>query len=279
MKISCPKCNAGGTIPDHDIPEAGRYVSCPRCNEGFTVVKPRSGADVCLVDTCPACRFSTFSDETFSDCPKCGVSVKVFVERQREEQLSKHNQELLEKKFNNRDTAPPPPETVTAPVADFIDNLHPVNLIGWGVATMAIIVVVIALFEIVGFDGAKIQAQLLEEREEQVSSLMVFLHYGLIQWLKFFYGLSALTVSILFMKRLKVGLNAMNSLLWATIIVVPLLYIISFISWTQAPIPHILSGYLVKILNIIFMSLIVGAPLFLLKRYLHNREITSVINL
>ena len=74
MKISCPKCNASGSIPDHEVPESGRFISCPRCNEGFTVTKPRAGNDVYLVDTCPSCGFSTFGDETFGTCPKCGSS-------------------------------------------------------------------------------------------------------------------------------------------------------------------------------------------------------------
>lgn len=278
MKISCPKCNASGSIPEHEIPESGRFISCPRCHEGFTVNKPRS-ADVYLVDTCPACSFSTFGDETFSTCPKCGIAVKTFVERQREELLLKHNQELLGKKFNNGEAAPPPPEADATTVADFIENLHPVNLIGWGVAAVALIVLGLGLWGILGYDGAKIQALILEEREEQVSGFYVFLHYGLLQWIKLLYGLIALTISLLFMKRLKIALRAMSGLLWATIVIVPLAYIISFIIWVLAPIPHTISGYLIEILNILFMSALVGAPLYMLERYLYERKITSVVKL
>lgn len=279
MKITCPKCNASGTIPDHEIPETGRFISCPRCHEGFTVNKPRAGNDVYLVDTCPACGFSTFGDETFSSCPKCGVSVKTFIERQREEQTQKRNQELLGKKLNNGEAAAPTPEASAAPVADFIENLHPVNLIGWGTAAVAIVVLGLGLWGVIEFDSVKIKAMLLEERDEQVSGFTVFLRYGLIHWVKLLYGISAITAAVLFMKRLKIALKAMSILLWATIALVPLIYVVSFIVWVLAPIPHTIGGYLIEILNILFMSALVGAPLYLLEQYLWERKITSVVKL
>jgi hypothetical protein len=279
VKISCPKCNASGNIPDHEVPESGRFINCPRCHEGFTITKPRSGNDVYLVDTCPSCGFSTFGDETFSTCPKCGIVIKAFIERQREEQQKKHNQELLGKKLNNVEASSPPPEAASAPVADFIENLHPVNLIGWGVAAVAIIVFCVGVWGVAGYDGVKIQAQLLEGREEQVSGLSVFLRYALWHWIELLYGINALVISLLFLKRLKKGLQAMSALLWVTIALVPLLNIFSFISWVQEPIPHTTSGYMIEILNILFIGALVGVPLYMLERYLHKRKITSVVKL
>lgn len=278
MKISCPKCNASGTIPDHSVPESGRFISCPRCNEGFTVTKPRAGADTYLVDTCPACGFSTFGDESFSSCPKCGISVKTFIDRQREEQLQKRNQELLGKKMNNVETSSPPAEETT-PVADFIESLHPVNLISWGVGGVALIIIGLGLWGIINYDSAAIQARLMEERDEHVSLGVVFLQYGLLQWVKLVYGLTALAVSVVFYKRLKTGLQALIKLLQVTIVLVPLIYIITFVQWIIAPIPHTVSGYFIEILNILFMSALVGVPLFLLENFLHDRKITSIVKL
>ncbi|MDD2309924.1 MAG: zinc-ribbon domain-containing protein [Desulfuromonadaceae bacterium] len=273
MKISCPKCNASGTIPDHEVPESGRFISCPRCKEGFTVNKPSSGDNACLVNTCPSCGFGTFDDETFGTCPKCGVMIKMFVERQREEHLLQRNQKLLGKKLNNVEIAP---QSTTDTVADFIDNLHPVNLISWGVAVVAICLIGTGLWGVISYDSAGIQALL---GEEKTSGFHVFLHYGLLHWVKLLYGLTALAVSILFMKRLKLALEAMSGLLWATIVLVPLSYTIGFIYWALAPIPHTISGYLIEIFNVLFMSALVGVPLYLLERYLHERKITSFITL
>ncbi len=279
MKIVCPKCNSNGTIPDHEIPESGRFISCPRCNEGFTITKPRAGNDGYLVDTCPSCSFSTFGDETFSICPKCGIAVKTFVDRQREEQRLKHNLQLLEKKVHNTETVPLPSEAITTPVADFIDNLHPVNLISFGAAAVAIFFLVVGLWGIIEYDSSSIQARLTEEGEEQISGLYVFLHYGLQHAVKLLYGIWAMAVTIQFMKRLKMGLRGMNVLISVSIALVPLMYIIGFINWVLAPIPHTISGYTIEILNIIFMSTLVGVPLYLLLRFLSERKITSVVKL
>ena len=131
---------------------------------------PVPGKDVYLVDTCPSCNFSTFGDETFSTCPKCGIVIKTYVERQREEQRLKHDQELLGKKLGNVEIAPPQPEAAAAPVADFIDNLHPANLISWGVAAAAIIILGIGIWGVIGYDSASIQALLMEESDEQIQA-------------------------------------------------------------------------------------------------------------
>src|SRR6185369_5754296 len=131
MKISCPKCNASGNIPDHEIPEDGRFLSCPKCKHGFDVKKPKATSDEYLVDVCPACAFSTFGEERFGTCPKCGVVIKAYIDRQREDKARARDQELLTRKYV-RDDTPPPVTEEASPVADFVDNLHPVNLIGWG---------------------------------------------------------------------------------------------------------------------------------------------------
>lgn len=278
MKITCPKCNAVGNIPEHEIPEAGRFVSCPRCQQGFTVRKPRAGNDSYLVDTCPACNFSTFGDETFGTCPKCGVLIKSFVERQREEVLQQRNQELLTKKFG-RDDEPPAPEAESAPVADFIENLHPVNLVGWGVALAAVVIVAVGLWGVAGYDGQAIQARLSEQRDEQVSGWYVFLNYGVMHWLKLLYGLLALSVAVMYYRRLHVSLKALSWLIWTAMAYVPVSMIAGFIFWVLEPIPHTISGYLIEIFNIIFISALVGIPLYMLERYLHERTITTVVRL
>lgn len=278
MKITCPKCNAVGSIPEHEIPEAGRFVSCPRCQQGFTVRKPRAGNDSYLVDTCPACNFSTFGDETFGTCPKCGVLVKSFVERQREEVLQQRNQELLTKKFN-RDEEPPAPEAESAPVADFIENLHPVNLVGWGVVLAAVVIVAAGLWGVIGYDGQAIQARLSEQRDEQVSGWYVFINYGAMHWVKSIYGLLTLSVAVMFLRHMHLSLKALSWLIWTAMAYVPVSMVVGFILWVLEPIPHTIAGYLIEIFNIIFISALVGVPLYLLERYLHERTITTVVRL
>lgn len=276
MKIACPKCNASGSLPEHEIPESGRFISCPRCHEGFTVTRPRSGTDGYLVDTCPACGFSTFGDEPFGSCPKCGVVVKTFVDRQREEQLLKHNQELLGKKMNNSEVTSPPPDAAATSAADFIAGLQPVHLIGWGVAAIALVFIGMGLWGIFAYDSAALRIRLMEETDESVSGWYLFFRFGAIHWLTLLYGGAAMAVALLFMKRMKTGLRAMNLLLWTTVLLVPLIYIVKFIQWAMAPIPHTISGYLIEILNILCMSALTGVPLLLVIRLLRERNISSV---
>jgi hypothetical protein len=71
----------------------------------------------------------------------------------------------------------------------------------------------------------------------------------------------------------------MSGLLWGTIVIVPMAYVISFIFWVLAPIPHTISGYLIEIFEVLFMSALVGGPLYILEGYLHERKITSVVKL
>ncbi|MDD2852917.1 MAG: zinc-ribbon domain-containing protein [Desulfuromonadaceae bacterium] len=292
MKISCPKCHACGTIADHEVPQAGRYITCPRCKEGFTIFKPRAGNDGYLVDTCPSCSFSTFGDETFSTCPKCGIEVKTYIDRQRDEQRLKHEQELLVKKRTvaahteaavHLTTTPPVVAPVplsqktVAPVAEHAAPLDIVDVISFGVAVVAIVALAIGLWGAVGYDTSKIQAMLLERRGELLSGFSVFLRYGLLNWLGIAYGLAALAVSALLMKRLQSGLRALIRLLRLTMILVPGYYIFTYISWLLAPIPHTVSGHLVELINIVVMGALLCAPLYLFERFLHNRKITSVV--
>jgi predicted Zn finger-like uncharacterized protein len=107
MKITCPECGDSGNLPDHEIPEEGRFLNCPKCKHGFDVKKPKATVNEYLVDVCPACSYSTFGDESFGTCPKCGVFIKSFIDRQREEMARVREQELLNRKFS-RDISPAP---------------------------------------------------------------------------------------------------------------------------------------------------------------------------
>lgn len=278
MKIVCPNCAASGTIPDHEISEQGRFLSCPRCNHGFTVNKPRAENNAYLVDTCPSCNYSTFGDELFSTCPKCGVVVKAFVERQREEAQRLRDQELLARKYTH-DATPEPPEQETTVVADFVETLHPVNLIGWGTSLAALIIVGMGLWGLVEYHGGDIQAQLAAQRDEPVSVWYVFLHYGALPWLKTLYGAALMAAAALFMKRSAQSIKLLSQLIWAAIFFVPLYFIGGFVAWVMEPIPHSISGYFTEVVNIVLMTALWCIPLFLLVRFLSDRRITSVVKL
>jgi predicted Zn finger-like uncharacterized protein len=291
MKITCPKCGASGNLPDHEIPEEGRFLSCPKCRHGFDVIKPKATANDYLVDVCPACSYSTFGDERFGTCPTCGVVIKVFIDRQREEMARARERELLNRKFS-RDIHPapmpgassssasaPPPAAESFAIGEIIENLHPVNLVGWGCSIVAVVIFIVGFLGMFDYYGSDIQAKLTEQREEQVSAWYVFLHYGMMPWVMVLYGGALSAVSMFFLKRRRQARQALAWLLWAVIAYVPVSMTVSFVRWWIEPISHAWGGYIIGVFNILFMSALVGIPLYLLINFLDDKRIKSVVRL
>lgn len=278
MKIICPNCNVSGTIPEHEISDQGRFLNCSNCGHGFTVNKPRPEGGAYLVDSCPSCNYSTFGDESFSTCPKCGVVVKAFVERQRDKAQLHRDQELLDKRFSHEES-PLPHEQETSAVADFIETLHPVNLIGWGTSLAAVIIAVMGLWGLVGYYGSDIHEQLSAQLDEPVSAWYVFLHYGAMHWVKLLYGAVLLVAGVLFSRRRAQSVKMLSQLLLAAIFFVPVYFVTGFVFWVMEPIPHSISGYFIEVVNIALMTALWCTPLFLLVRFLADRRITSVVKL
>ena len=292
MKITCPQCGANGNLPHHEIPEEGRFLSCPKCKHGFDVKKPRATVNEYLVDVCPACAYSTFGDERFGSCPKCGVVIKAFIDRQREEMARAREQEILNRKFS-RDISPTPmpgvsssssapaptPTAESIAIGEFIENLHPVNLVGWGCSLVAVVIFIMGFFGMFDYYGNDIQAKLTEQREEQVSAWYVFLHYGMVPWIMVLYGGALLAVSMFFLKRQKQARQALAWLLWAVIAYVPVSMTVNFVRWWIEPISHTWGGYFIGVFNILFMTALVGIPLYLLINFLGDKRIRSVVKL
>lgn len=278
MKIACPKCNATGNIPSHEIPLEGRFLTCPRCNHGFTVMKPPPTSDDYLVDTCPACHYSGFGSERFQTCPKCGVVVKAFVERQRAEQQVLREQELLGDRFV-REATPAPEAEVVAPAVRLLDQLNPVNLVGWGCGLAAVVILAIGIMGLIEYDAGALKAQISAERDEQVSTWYVFSRHGLFPWLKTLYGASVAGTAVFFLQRRATALKLLTILLRILLAFIPLYLVGGFVGWVMQPIPHSLGGYVIESINVIFMSALFGIPLFILERFLLDKRIVSVVKL
>ena len=73
MKVECPSCHLAGTVNELELPPEGRELTCPRCKKSFHIDRPPLDPDLRPMNVCPACQYSTFSEETFIACPKCGT--------------------------------------------------------------------------------------------------------------------------------------------------------------------------------------------------------------
>jgi hypothetical protein len=173
----------------------------------------------------------------------------------------------------------PEPAVESLAISEFIENLHPVNLIGWGCALVAVVILIVGVFSMFDYYGKDIQAQLSEQRDEQVSAWYVFLYYGMMPWIMVLYGGALLAVSTLFLKRQAQARKALAWLLWAVLAYVPGSMSVKFIRWCIEPIPHTLSGYLTEIFNILLMTALLGIPLYLLINFLDDKRVKSVVKL
>jgi len=298
MKITCPQCGASGNLPDHEIPEEGRFLSCPKCKHGFDVKKPKATSNEYLVDSCPACAYSTFGEERFGTCPKCGVFIKTYVDRQREEMARAREQELLTRKFS-RDISPTlspnvptpyTPEQAPAPAAEslaigeFIENLHPVNLVGWGCALVAAVILIMGLFGMFDYYGTDYLTKLNEHNialgiEEKVSAMGVFLKFGLVPWIEMLYGASLLAVAVFFLKRQAQARQALGWFLWALIAYVPTYFLVVMISHFFEPSTRTFMTFFYEFLWMMIVSAVVGVPLYMLIDFLEDKRIKSVVKL
>ena len=173
----------------------------------------------------------------------------------------------------------PSPVAEGIAIGEFIENLHPVNLVGWGCSLVAVVIFIMGFLGLFDYYGNDIQAKLTEQREEQVSAWYVFLHYGIVPWIMVLYGGALLAVSTFFLKRRKQARQALAWLLWAVIAYVPVSMTVSFVLLWIEPISHTWGGYFIGAFNILFMTALVGIPLYLLIRFLDDKRIKSVVRL
>ena len=299
MKITCPQCGASGNLPDHEIPEEGRFLSCPKCKHGFDVKKPKATTNEYLVDSCPSCAYSTFGDERFGTCPKCGVDIKTFVGRQREEMNRAREKQILAKKYT-QDSAPPLPmpvpsmpmpsapppaqESKGVPIGEMIENLHPVNLIGWGCSLAAVVILLMGIFGMFDYYGTDYETKLNEQNvalgiEDKVSAVSIFFRYGLVSWLETLYGALLLAVSVYFLQKQAQARLALGWLLWALIAFVPAYYLVTIIAHFFKPSRPGMGTFALDILSMLIFTALVGFPLYLLINFLEDKRIRSVVKL
>jgi len=184
MKIECPSCHLSGKINEVELPAGGRELKCPRCKNSFHVAKPPAPAgSQDLMNICPACQYSTFTEELFAVCPKCGLVGSSYREKIRKkkdvEQVQRDNDALTRSHRN--------PDLVNT----FADESGPVKVsIPQTVRITGIICIAVGgmlllygVSDLMNYYGKDWQTILSEPFVEPESRTSLFFRLALVPWL------------------------------------------------------------------------------------------------
>jgi predicted Zn finger-like uncharacterized protein len=283
MKIECPNCKLSGEINEHEVPLEGRYIDCPKCRTGFHVKKPLGkGWNPNMMNTCPDCGYSTFTDEVFEVCPKCGLHGRTVQERKKKQKEPSppnrepvrqptaeetaqaiRDMERLNRSYRSDDFIQAPTKKVEA---EEVAAPPAIRFTGWGVLAVACLVVFYGIVGLMAYHGQDLQAKINETALEPVSSGTVFLRYGLLPWVLTIYG-GLLAMAASQFLRLRIWtLKGLELLAWAGVAIGVVYEIADFMAYVKrASDSPTVSYYLVGIVTSLFMLAVwVALPLALI---------------
>lgn len=234
MKIECPSCQLSGKVNELELPPEGRELKCPRCKSGFHVNKPPTPAGKQeLMSVCPICQYSTFTDELFAVCPKCGVVGNDYREmlriRQEKEQM-RRDQELLTRSHRNPDLVTPPsdeaiPEISRAP--------QPIRVTGWICVAIGGVLFLYGLNGLMTYYSKDWQAVLSEQLLEPISETSVFFRLGFIPWLITLFSTYFITTATLFLNLRTGSIQRLKECAWVGLGLGVIHETIDFIKWVE----------------------------------------------
>ena len=275
MKIECPFCHLTGKINEVELPDLGRELECPRCKKGFHVDKPKAspaGAD--LMNICPACQYSTFTDELFAVCPKCGLVGSAYrekVRKQQEKEQLKHDNDVLTRSHRNPDLV-----TNLKEEGESEKQSIPQIIRMTGIACIAVglLLLFYGTSGLMNYYGKDWQAALSEPFIEPVSKTGIFFQMGFVPWLITFYSIYFVAAAGFFLAQKSGSRRDLIRSAWCGIAMGVIHELVDFINWirissSSPSISYILTG----IMNALFWIVIWGAPALALVRFLHSDKI------
>lgn len=284
MKIECPSCQLTGNINELEIPPDGRHVNCPRCRESFRVKKPAATTwQPYMMNVCPKCQYSTFSEEMFAVCPKCGLDGSSHhasqqkaektppLSQQEFQQQLLRDQERLQRTYRNPDlnlhpTAEPEEEAPQTPM--------PVRVTGWVCMALAAALLCYGLAGLLTYYGKDWQAELSATTLEPVAKSWIFFSLGLAPWLITLYGAILMSVATLFLRVWGKARIWLEVCAWGGMGVGAMHELINLVSWIRnSSSSPTFSYYLIGIINTIFMIALWVAPFLALLWYVRSDAI------
>lgn len=274
MKLECPSCHLTGKINEVELPPEGRYVSCPRCKTSFHVAKPPPAGNSPLMSMCPACQYSTFSDEMFDVCPKCGLKAGDHPEKRRqqeERELMRHDRDVLTRSHRNPDLVRVTPQES---VPERGAGPEPVRVTGWICIAAGGALFCYGLTGLATYYGKDWQAILSEPLLEPVSKTRVFFSIGFLPWLITLFSAWLITVASQFLALRGWARKGLMRCAWGGIAVAAIAEVADFINWVRvsSSTPSF-SYYAIGVVSTLFMILLWSAPCCALLWYLQREAI------
>ncbi len=268
MKIECPNCRLVGELIEQEVPLDGRYIDCPRCRTGFQVKKPANKSwNPDTMNLCPVCNYSTFTEEMFDVCPKCGLKgseYKAKKLRQQKDEQAKSDLESLNRSLRSENFIQPPtreemPELLQLPAA--------IRYTGLAVLAISALMACYGGIGLARYYSGKegLLARINENLLEPVSSTTFFLDYGLGPWVLTVYSGLMLVLAILFLGRRSWTLKGLELGAWTGLAIGVMYEIVDYVSYIRrsSDSPS-MAYYLVGLVNALFMLAIwIALPLAL----------------
>ncbi len=234
MKIECPSCHLSGKVNELELPPGGRNLQCPRCKAGFHVNKPPQPAGKQeMMNMCPACQYSTFTDEMFAVCPKCGLVGNEYREnlrRQQDAEQQKRDMELLTRSYRNPDLVAPMPEETDPEIAR---APQPIKITSWSCMAVGGALLLYGMKGLLGYYSQDWQALLSEQLLEPVSGTSVFFRLGFIPWLITLFSGYFLFTAIMFLRLQEGYLQRLKECAWAGLALGFIHETVDFIKWVE----------------------------------------------
>jgi predicted Zn finger-like uncharacterized protein len=277
MKIECPSCRLTGDINEIELPPEGGLINCPRCKNRFHVAKPAPPAKKGhMMNTCPVCQYSTFTDEMFSTCPKCGATgtnYQEMLKKKAEREQIRRDQDVLNRSLRNPDLfVPPPPEE--APTPSKPRTPDPVRIAGGISAAVGAVFLIYGFTGLANYYSKDWQAILSEPLLEPISKTSLFFRLGFLPWLRTLFGVSFVAMSILFLMLHKQAQKWLTKCAWAGVALAVINETAEFMNWIRVSSDSPSFSYIVVgAVNSLFMIIPWSAPFLALTWYLQRDNI------
>lgn len=262
MRVECPVCHLAGKINEVELPPEGRYVNCPRCKNGFHIAKPSPPAEKAhMVNICPACQYSTFTDEMFAVCPKCGLKAGDYTEKRRvqeEREQMRQDMEVLTRSYRNPDLVMGDAEES---VPERAAGSEPVRITGWLCFAAGGVLLCYGLTGLARYYGKDWQAVLSDSQLEPVSSASVFFRIGFLPWVITLFSIWLVTVASQFLRLQGWARKGLTRCAWGGIAVAAIVEASDFINWVRvsSSTPSF-SYYAIGVVSSLFMVLLWSVP-------------------